>query len=236
MSIPKITIFTCSYNKPQYISEAISSVLAQTYPDFEYIILENSTDGKTRNIVRSFKDSRIRLFEIDFSDKEREKIYVESHLKNTYAKEARGQFIMYLSDDDVLEPNCFAEHIQEFAKDVAQSINFHGWRVVYLDTNKPDEIIGVKNRYGLNTQRRPGRRIDGGSVMYKKELLVQITEPYFKLRWKDAHISDGLFLNRLAQTTTFYPINKILHIKRITKISTHGFIDQTGNANAYRPG
>lgn len=235
MSAPKITIFTCSYNKPQYVGQAIESVLAQTYPSFEYLILENSTDGLTRDIVRSYRDPRIRVIEVDLSPHQRRKFYAESYLKNTYTKEAWGQFIMYLSDDDILDPNCFSAHLAEFAHHPDQQINFHGWKVTYLGLNRPDEVIGVKDRYGLNTRRRPGRRIDGGAVMFRKELLSQITEPYFKLRWKDAHISDALFLNRLAQLATFYPTNRILHTKRITDRSAHAFISPEGQIVAYRP-
>jgi spore maturation protein CgeD len=233
---PRISIFTCSYNKPQYVRDAIDSVLAQTYKDFEYIILENSTDGFTRNIVHEYDDPRIRIVDVDFSDDERRRFYVESHLKNIYSPEAKGELILYLADDDFLEPTCFEEHVKEFDANTEQLINFHGWKITYLGTNKPDDDIGVHRRYGLNTNRRPGRRLDGGAVMFKKPLLADISDPYFKLRWKDAHISDALFLNRLAQLATFYPINKILHTKRITEVSTHGFVDKSGNLDAYRPG
>lgn len=231
-----ISVFTCSYNKPQYVNDAIFSVLNQTYPDFEYIVLENSTDGKTRDIVHQNKDQRLKIIDVELSERERQKYYPESHLKNTYTPKARGEFIFYLADDDVLEPTCFEEHLKEFERDKPQDVNFHGWRVVYVGSEKPDELIGVSKRYGLDTQRRPGRRLDGGAVMFKKELLSKISEPYFKLRWKDAHISDALFLNRLAQLATFYPINKILHTKRITEVSTHGFVDNAGSIGVYRSG
>ena len=218
------------------MNDAISSVLNQTYPDFEYIVLENSTDKKTGGIVHQNKDQRLKIIDVDLSGREREKYYPESHLKNIYTPEAHGEFIFYLADDDVLEPTCFEEHINNFEKDKSIQVNFHGWRVEYLGTDKPDKVIGVNRQYGLNTRRRPGRRIDGGAVMFKKQLLQQISEPYFKLRWKDAHISDALFLNRLAQIATFYPINKVLHTKRMTEVSSHDFVGKSGELTNYRPG
>lgn len=231
---PKITIFTCSYNKPQYIQDAISSVLQQTYPNFEYIILENSTDGVTRNLIRKNTDDRIKIIDKDFSDEQRRGFYVESYLKNLYSSQARGQCIMYLADDDILEPNCFEEHIKEFERNKAERINFHGFKITYLGSKQPDELITASRPYGLDTDHmRPGARVDGGAVMFKKELL-SIRGNYFSTRWGNAHISDAVFLNRLAQTATFHPIAKILHTKRITEISTHTFVDKAGNISSNR--
>lgn len=207
--------------------------LNKTFPNFEYIILENSNDGKTRKIVHQTQDSRVRIIDIDFTDKERNKEYAESRLKNDYFPQARGKYIMVLADDDMLEPTCFEEHIKEFERNKKQMANFHACRVIYLDSDKPDEILPAIETFGSHLSSR--QRIDGGSVMFKKELFTKIPQPYFKCNWFDAHISDGLFLNKLARVTTIYPINKILYIKRVTKVSTHTFIDNTGSPQFFRP-
>lgn len=233
MTSPIVTIFTCSYNKPSYIQDTIDSILGQTFTDFEYIILENSEDGKTRKIVHKNKDPRIRIIDVDFSEEERNKEYVESRLKNDYFPKANGKYIMVLADDDLYEPSCFEEHIKEFEKDKSQMANFHACRITYLNSDKPDEILPAVKTFGPH--RSPHQRMDGSSIMFNKDLLTKITQPYFKSNWFDAHISDGLFLNKLARETIIYPINKILCIKRITKISTHTFIDNTGTPRFFRP-
>lgn len=216
-----------------YVRDAISSVLAQTYPNFEYIILENSDDGVTRKIVHREKDSRVHIIDADFSAKDRNKIYVESYLKNTYFPKAQGKFIMNLADDDMLMPDCFAEHLEEFNRNSAHLVNFHSCRITYLNSHQPDEILPAVKTFGPH--RSPLQRMDGGSIMFKKELLDRVSQPFFKCNWFDAHISDGLFLNKLAREVTIYPINKILHIKRVTKISTHTFIDAAGTSHFFRP-
>lgn len=54
---PTISVLICSYNAEKFIEDTIQSVLAQTYRDFELLILDNgSTDG-TRNIIEHFIDS-----------------------------------------------------------------------------------------------------------------------------------------------------------------------------------
>ena len=236
MPVPEVTIFTCSYNKPQYISDAIDSVLSQTFTNFEYIILENSTDDKTRNIVHSYRDKRIKIIDRDFSDEDRKTFYMESNLKNIYSQQARGKYIMYLADDDILDLRCFEEHIKEFQKDENQKVNFHSYRIVYLGTDKPAEVIPANRMYGLHTDKRPNCYVDGGSVMFKKEMFEakEVYEPYFRVEWHHAHFSDGLFLNKLGRACTFYPINKILHTKRITEVSTHTFVDKACSISSYR--
>jgi spore maturation protein CgeD len=227
MSTPKITIFTCSYNKPQYVSDAINSVLNQTFTNFEYVILENSTDDKTKDVTRSIKDPRIKIIDVEFSDEWRKQQYAESHLKNIYTPQAQGEYIMYLADDDIFEPNCFAEHLGEFTKNKNQRANYHGWRIVYLGSSEPESIAPAVRSFGAH--RSPRNRLDGGAIMFEKSLLKELPRPYFKLNWFDARISDSLFATKLSLATDIYPINKVLHTKRVTSISTHRYVNDAGN-------
>ena len=58
---PPLTVLTSVYNGERYLREAVDSILAQTFGDFEYLILDDgSTDG-TREILDSYTDGRIRV-------------------------------------------------------------------------------------------------------------------------------------------------------------------------------
>lgn len=230
---PQITIFTCSYNKPQYVLEAINSVLAQTYTNFEYIILENSDDNLTRGLVHKIKDGRVQIIDADFDKKFRDKNYIESHLKNEYFPIARGNFITTLSDDDLLKPHCFEKHIDDFNEHKSRLANYHGYNIIYINSDIKEEVKPAIKDFGRH--RTPRMRLDGGAMMFKADLLDKIDKPFFKCNWYDAHISDGLFLNKIARATTIYPINHILHTKRITPRSTHTYIDEEGKTRFFRP-
>jgi len=51
---PTISVLICSYNAEKFIENTIQSVLAQTYQDFELLILDNNSSDNTRSIINSF--------------------------------------------------------------------------------------------------------------------------------------------------------------------------------------
>lgn len=58
---PAITVLMPAYNAADYIREAIDSVLAQTFTDFELLIVNDGSTDETEQIINSYTDSRIRL-------------------------------------------------------------------------------------------------------------------------------------------------------------------------------
>ena len=60
--IPKVSVILSSYNHEKYISEAIESILNQTFKDFEVLIFDDGSQDNSREIVKSFNDPRIKLF------------------------------------------------------------------------------------------------------------------------------------------------------------------------------
>ena len=61
MSQPKVTILLLVYNGQETLARAISSIINQTYLDWELLILEDGSNDNTLSIARSFKDERIKI-------------------------------------------------------------------------------------------------------------------------------------------------------------------------------
>jgi len=98
--MPTVSIITPLYNKAAYITETIQSVLSQTYPDWEMLIVDNgSTDGSWEK-AQAFEDSRICLLQ---SPKQG-----PGAARNYGLDFAQGEWIQFLDADDLLEP----EHIE----------------------------------------------------------------------------------------------------------------------------
>lgn len=96
---PLVSIITPAYNAARFIGETIESVLAQTYKNWEMIIVDDCSTDDTREIVQSYqeKDSRIKLFTLD-------KNSGSGVARNKAMDEAKGRFIAFLDSDDLWYP------------------------------------------------------------------------------------------------------------------------------------
>ena len=103
---PFISIIIPVYNGSNYIQNAIESVMKQTYKNFELIVVNDGStdDGQTENIVRSYKD-KVRYF--------RKKNGGVASALNFGIKKAKGEYISWLSHDDVYKPYKLERQVKE---------------------------------------------------------------------------------------------------------------------------
>ena len=91
-----ITVAVAAYNVEKYIAAMLDSILAQSYPQLEILIVnDGSTDG-TRAICEAYRDERIRLI-----NKENGGL---STARQTAVDEAKGEYLCLVDGDDVLAP------------------------------------------------------------------------------------------------------------------------------------
>ncbi|MFA6085055.1 glycosyltransferase [Mucilaginibacter sp.] len=94
---PKITVLMPAYNTGKYIHEAISSVLEQTFTDFELLIINDGSTDDTLDVINSFTDARIRVIN---QDNKGIAIALNNGLNH-----ARAPYIARFDADDVCYPN-----------------------------------------------------------------------------------------------------------------------------------
>ena len=93
---PAVSVCMPVYNRAAYIEECVESILAQTFTDFELVIVDDgSTDG-TCGLIRSFRDPRIRLIRGTHD-------YIASC--NRALDEARGKYVARMDSDDLMMPD-----------------------------------------------------------------------------------------------------------------------------------
>jgi glycosyltransferase involved in cell wall biosynthesis len=99
---PKVSVCVPVYNTVKYIKEAIDSILNQSYNEFELVIVDNcSTDG-TSEILRTYHDSRIRLFRNECT------VSVPKNW-NKCLEYAEGDYVAIYHADDIYYPNIVEE-------------------------------------------------------------------------------------------------------------------------------
>lgn len=103
---PRVTVGIPVYNGENFLAEAISSVLAQTYTDWELIISDNASTDGTEAICRHYaaQDARVRYFR---SDENRGAAWNYNRLVEL----ARGQYFRWLAHDDCLAPSLLEKSV-----------------------------------------------------------------------------------------------------------------------------
>jgi glycosyltransferase involved in cell wall biosynthesis len=128
-SKPTITVLMPVYNAETYISDAIASVLVQSFTDFELLIINDGSTDTSENMIRSFTDERIVLINQTNQG-------VAAALNNGL-KIARGEYIARFDADDICMPQRL--QIQYNFLSTHPEYTIVGTDVDYLDMN--DEFV-----------------------------------------------------------------------------------------------
>lgn len=112
MNTPSISVLITAWNREQYIGEAIDSILASDFQDFEVIVVDDMSEDKTVDIAAKYAkiDPRIRVYV-------NEQNLGDYPNRNKAASYARGKYIKYLDSDDILYKHCLGlmfESIEQF--------------------------------------------------------------------------------------------------------------------------
>jgi glycosyltransferase involved in cell wall biosynthesis len=102
---PTISVLMPVYNGEQYLAQAVESILAQTFADFEFIIINDGSTDTSLKILEDYaaKDKRVRLIS-------RENRGLARTL-NEMISEAKGEFIARMDADDIAMPERFAHQV-----------------------------------------------------------------------------------------------------------------------------
>lgn len=129
MANPLISVIIPTYNRTNYITQAINSVLRQTYMNFEIIVVDDGSIDNTKEIVASYVSGILKYVFQENSG--------PSAARNMGIRLARGEYIAFLDSDDLWDPQKLEIQTAMFRDDPALGIVFSNVR--YVDGN--DKII-----------------------------------------------------------------------------------------------
>jgi len=231
-----VSVITASYNYENYISDTIKSVLAQTFSDWELIIVDDASSDNSVNIIKSFlDDKRIKLICHD-------KNKGLSETLKTGLKYAQGEWIAFLESDDMLTPDCLEKRLmhKDKADVIFNDVNLIGEQQWLNDTalrvNKNKKLLlnisFPSNIFDYFTTHNPIPTFS--SVMIKRD---KIEDEYFNTPvdklldwWFYIHLSYNNDFFYLDEKITDWRIHSDSYIKNKSKksfkiVNTEAYFD-----------
>jgi GT2 family glycosyltransferase len=162
---PKVSVVMPVYNGESYLSEAIESILAQTFENFEFVIVNDGSTDNSEEIIRSFPDERIRL--INQSNRG----LVES--LNCGLHSSRGTYIARMDADDVCAPSRLEAEIKLFLS--CPSLSVVGTSIKRIDP--AGRLLKVDYYLANDAEIRQEMLLDNpfahGSIMMRRDFALQ---------------------------------------------------------------
>jgi len=109
-SYPIVSVIITTYNGGEYIAETIETVRAQTYKNWEMIIVDDGSDDNTCEIIAGIKDDRIKLYKAG-------RIGINGKVKNIGLGQARGKLIAFIDHDDLWAPEKLEKQLAALQED-----------------------------------------------------------------------------------------------------------------------
>lgn len=232
MDAPKISVVITAFRSGELIKEAIESVLAQTFGNFEIIIVDNNASEETKTAYAKLVNSnpdKIRVVH--------ENVQGACSARNRGIREAKGVFIAFLDDDDTMYPERLFKQFTAIEDNPQAIMVYGGMNIVSFDGK---EII-EKNKYwdaqnwalflfgdSLRFQSDPLSLPPPSVFFFRKEVIEKVG--LFDERFNPIGVEDTEFLLRMWEAGQFIKINEPLINYRL---ASQDFANQkrSGNTN-----
>ncbi len=109
------------YNGQKYIEETVRSVINQTYADLEVICIIDGTKDASESMIDKMNDPRIRILEQENRG--------ATYTRNRGLSLATGEFILFLDQDDVIEPDFIESAVREIVRTGSTGVAVNGYRI-----------------------------------------------------------------------------------------------------------
>ena len=205
-----VSIIMPSYNTAKFIAETIDSVLAQTYTNWELIIVDDCSKDDTDAVVAAYSDQRIRYLKNEANSG-------AAVSRNRALREAQGRWVAFLDSDDLWLPEKLEKQIA-FMEGEQVAFSYTN----YEEIDEASERLGVFvtgprriTKTGMNNYCFPGCL----TVMYDREVIGTVQIADIKKN------NDYAMWLKVIQKENCYLLDETLALyrKRAGSISNHGY-------------
>ena len=215
-SDPLISIVMNCHDGEKYLNESISSVINQTYKNWELIFFDNFSKDKSKEILKSFDDKRIRYFRS-------EKFMSLYEARNSAIQQCKGKLVAFLDTDDIWLNNKLEKQIYVYKTNKDCDLIYSNFFVHNEEKKKLKIFTSKKLPQGKITQDLLNNyRVGLLTILVKKDVFKkQLFNPDYNI------IGDFDLVLSLSLSSNFYCVNEPLakyrqHEKNLSKnLSLH---------------
>jgi glycosyltransferase involved in cell wall biosynthesis len=172
-----VSVILPTYNRAEFLARAIRSVIAQTYPNWELLVVDDTSTDHRRQIVYRFTDPRVYYVRLPVNCGH------PARPRNVGWLLARGTYIAYIDDDNAWRP-AHLERLVAAAEAHPDAAGTYGGRCHHAPDGMIEEILD------------PDHGIDTGDALHRRDLVQAMPE-----MWSETHFTheDVEFWSRLRQ-------------------------------------
>lgn len=205
-----ISIIMAAYNAEQTIGQAVTSVLNQTYENFELLIIDDCSKDNTLCLAENFQhnDNRVKVIK-------NEKNSGVSYTRKHGLDEAKGEWIAILDSDDAWAPDKLEKQIR-LQKETGGDLLYTGSAFMDSDGNRIDWYLHAPREIGYR-QLLKQNLISNSSSLVRKELYSE-----YYVSDDNMHEDFAVWLGILKSGRSAYGVDEPLLIYRLSKTSKSG--------------
>lgn len=222
-----VTCIVCSHNKARYLPEAVASLLAQSWRDWQGILIDSGAliDAGFFQGQPWLDDPRLALLRSWETEETRRTKAIAPWVFNEVFRSGlvRGELVCWLCDDDVLYPDAFAQFVRFFSghPDARAAYASEDYGAVYPDGRQA--VLGERLATGVAGACCGGLPLD--CVVDYLQLCVR-REVLESVSWPEgldtALHADGVFMEAIGSRWPIYPVEAKVGMNRRTPVSTYG--------------
>ena len=223
---PKVSVIVPMFNAEKFITTTIDSILQQTLTNIELIVIDDRSTDKSLEIVRKYKDSRLRIYPSV-------RKYHEWNARNLGLQISTGDYVFFMDHDDILLKDAL-EVLYETAENVqAESVHFNSY------------YTNLDDRFSLTDEMRLIRMLD--SIPADKFLPMDLEWRLFqkdfsfsvmawqKLMRRNFLIESGLYFPNLwISSDSMHFFGELCLAKKIFVVDGCGYVYRQNSTNQMR--
>lgn len=213
LKTPLVSVLMSCYNGEKFITSSVGSLISQTYKNWELIFWDNFSTDLTPEIIKSFKDSRIKYYRAT----KHTKIGIA---KNNALKLANGEYVAFCDVDDFWLKKKLELQIKELKKEDVSAV----YSKYFIFNEKNSQIKKIIKKKNINypvgfifnevfesfLKSRP--LVNNLTTLFRKKEILKLNEIFDE----NLHVAaDFDFILRFSQTRKISFVNKYLAVYRV---------------------